>query len=355
MEGPCNARAWEGKLGRDPMARFSTAFRNTTQAGIALLGIGIGGALGWLAIRGADWNGVRDAIADLSPWVLLAAFGLALVSAWLRAMRWRYTWVGYNVSIMRLFLVENASLGINNVSPIRMWDEVASLAMLVVHDKLPAGAVVATIVMTRAQDLVFTLSFVVISLLAAPELTEFARPVVFVSIFFFAMLIIVLNLGRIVQRFPALQRIPGVTSFGGAVNSLWTRKRRLALTFGLTAAYWLTLGPVGWVIGREMGIELSLFHFTLVALGSVFFATATPGLPGAVGTFEFATVRLLSVWDVPQGTALGFSVVLHMVLFLPPVIIAMFVLPREGMVSMATWRDRARRVEEQRATEVPTP
>ena len=337
------------------MATPSKAFRTTTQSGIALLGIGIGGALGWLAIRGADWNGVRDAIADLSPWVLGAAFGLTLASSWLRAMRWRYTWVGYNVSTVRLFGVENASLGINNVSPIRMWDELASLAMLVVRDRLPAGAVVATIVMTRAQDLVFTLSFVVVSLLSAPELTEFARPVAFVSVFFFAMLMIVLNLGWVVRRFPLFERIPGVTSFGGAVSALLARKRRLVLTFGLTAAYWLVLGPVAWVLGRAMGIELSLFHFTLVSLGSVFFATATPGLPGAVGTFEFAAVRLLSVWDVPQGTALGFSVVLHMVLFLPPVIIAMFVLPREGMVSLAAWRDHARSVEEHRATETAAP
>jgi len=153
------------------------------------------------------------------------------------------------------------------------------------------------------------------------------------------MRMIILNLGWIVRRFPVTGRIPGVASFGDAVSSLWARKRRLSLTFDLTAAYWLVLGPVAWVIGRAIGIDLSLFHFTLVSLGSVFFAAATPGLPGAVGTFEFATVRLLSAWDVPQGTALGFS----MVLFLPPVVNAMFVLPREGMLSWAAWHNRARR------------
>lgn len=310
----------------------------------------LGAVLGWSAIQGANWEAVRATIGDIAPWVLPAAFALNLASIWLRAMRWRYTWVSHNVPTVRLFLVENAALGINNVSPLRVWDELASLAMLVIRDKLPPGAVVATLIMTRAQDLGFTLTFVGAGILMAPELREFGPPIATVSAGSFAMLLISLNLRRVVEWVPVLKRIPGVTTFGEAVAALWSRKRRLSLTFGLTTAYWLLLGPLAFVIGRGLGIELSLFQFTLVALGSIFFATATPGLPGAVGSFEFATVRLLSVWDIPQDQAISFAVLLHIVLFLPPVLIAMFVLPREGMLSVAVWR-RAREARVSQAEE----
>ena len=323
------------------MGISSTTVRISTQALVALFGIALGTALGWSAIRGADWAEVWAAIGDMSIWVLPGAFALHLASLWLRAMRWRYTWVSHRVSTLRLFLVENAALGINNISPIRVWDEFASLAMLVIRDKLPPGAIVATLIMTRAQDLAFTLTFVGVGSLMAPELREFGSPIAAVSATVFVMFMVSLNLGRVVEWVPVLKRIPGITSYGDAVTELWVRKRRLTLTFGLTTVYWLLLGPVAYLIGRGLGIELSLFQFTLIVLGSLFFATITPGLPGAVGTFEFATVRLLGIWDVPQDTAISFAVLLHLVLFMPPVVIAMFVLPRDGLLSLPAWR-RAR-------------
>lgn len=312
---------------------------------IALFGIALGIFLGWLAIRGADWSGVKKSLASVPLSTLFLALTISIFSSWVRAMRWRYTWAIETVSTFRLFQVENAALGINNVSPVRMWDEMASLGMLVIRDKLPATMVVATLVMTRAQDLVFTLSFVAVAILIAPELTEFARPLAIMSVLVFFTLIVVLNWGNVVRRIPILKRLPGVTSFGDAIDMLWSKKKRLAFTFFLTASYWLILGPAAFFIGRGMGIELSVFQFTLIALGSIFFATATPSLPGAVGSFEFAAVSLLSLWDVPKETAIGFAVLLHLILFLPPVFIAMIVLPREGIASIGAWRQRTKNLQ----------
>ena len=318
----------------------------------ALLGIAIGVALGWLAIRGAEWAAVKESLRSVSLATLMLALLIALLSSWIRAMRWRFTWASASVSTFRLFQVENAALGINNISPIRMWDEMASLGMLVIRDKLPATTVVATIVMTRAQDLVFTLCFVGLAILIAPELTEFARPLALMSVFVFITLIVVLNWGKVVRRIPVLKRLPGVTSFGEAIDALWAKKRRLAFTFCLTATYWLILGPAAFFIGRGMGIELSVFQFTLIALGSIFFATATPSLPGAVGSFEFAAVSLLSLWDVPKETAIGFAVLLHLILFLPPVFIAIIVLPREGIASISAWKQRARNLQKVKSSDL---
>ncbi|MDE2766225.1 MAG: hypothetical protein OXI25_07350, partial [Chloroflexota bacterium] len=52
------------------------------------------------------------------------------------------------------------------------------------------------------------------------------------------------------------------------------------------------------------------------------------------------------LWDVPQDTALAYAIVLHLTLFLPPILIAAVVLPREGMGSLAALRERRRQAEE---------
>ncbi len=335
------------------MAIPSKAPRLLGQASIALLGLMLGLGLGYLAIRGVDWDGVVDALRRVPLSAAAAAVAIVLASAWLRAWRWRVAFARVPVATFRLFQVENAALGVNNLSPVRIGGEAVSLAILALRDKVAAGAVLATLIMTRALDLIFTLIFIGVSILSAPELTDFARPVAFFSVFVFVLLIAVLNLRFIVRRVPALARLPGVASFEEAIAELWADRPRLAATFGLTAVYWLALAPAGFLLGRSMGIELSLSQFMLVVLGAVFFATAMPGLPGAVGAFEFAVIQLLRLWDVPQDTALAYAIVLHLILFLPPIVIAAVVLPREGIRSLAALKERRRRLAEQRAEEVP--
>ena len=82
-----------------------------------------------------------------------------LFSSFLRAYRWRLMWTSERVTSWRLFTVEMAALGLNNFAPVRLMDEPAVLTMLTLRDKHPAATVVATIVMTRVQDIMFTMAF----------------------------------------------------------------------------------------------------------------------------------------------------------------------------------------------------
>ena len=120
--------------------------------------------------------------------------------------------------------------------------------------------------------------------------------------------------------------------------ALQARKGRIAAAFGLTCAYWLVLGPMGWVIAQGAGIDLSLSKVLVTVLGAMFFATALPGLPGAIGSFEFAVVSLLNLWGIPTEPAVTFAIILHAVLFLPPTLFSIVVLPREGLGSIGAIR-----------------
>lgn len=284
-----------------------------------------------LAIRGAQWHEIKAALAEVSALAVVSSLAIVLLSAFIRAVRWRLTWTGEPVSVGRLFAVENASLGLNNVAPVRLLDEPAIFAMLTLRDGHRGPMVIASVIMTRIQDTAFTLSFVLASVLLVPELKQHAAAVIGMSVFLSTVLLALLNLGWLVEKLPFLGRIPGIEPFGGAVRDLWGRRRRLAVTFALTAIYWLTLGPAALILATSVGIDISLFQATVVVLGATFFATATPGLPGAVGTFELATVEILGLWGVGHAPALLFGILVHLVLFFPSVAIAAMVLPREGL------------------------
>lgn len=306
-------------------------------------------SLGWLAIRGTNWEEVRDALSASSPLMVAVAVALVLVSAWVRAVRWRLLWVKEKVSALRLFWIENAALGVNNFSPIRAMDEALEFGILTLRDRLPGSSVVATMMMCRVQDLAFTLLAITVATATTPVLLRLAPAIVPLSLLFVGWLAIIASLGRIVNRFPRLGRISAVASFAHAVDTLWSRKRRLAVTFSVTGTYWLLLGPAGWAVARSAGIELTFQQAMVTVLGAIFFATALPGLPGAVGTFEFAAVALMELWGVTRESAVTFSIILHAVLFLPPMVFSVVVLPREGLGSIRAFREMRQRALQARA------
>lgn len=301
---------------------------------IVPLGFAVGIWLGAVAVRGIDWTDIRAQISDASLVAIAGAFGLALFSAYVRAYRWRLLFVGHPVRTLRLFLVENASLGLNNVSPVRLLDEPAILTMLTLRDRIPGPLVLATLVMTRMQDLGVTLLFAAIALAVEPTLSARVLPGLIAGLAFAVVLGSLLNIGRLSRRFSLVRRIPGIDHYGEAVATLLERRVRLTSTVLLTGVYWLALGPMAYVLAHGMGVELSMLQSTILVLGAITFATAVPGLPAALGTFELAVVELASIWGVPHSDALGFGLILHVIVFLPPVVIALLVLPREGLSLM---------------------
>ncbi len=84
-----------------------------------------------------------------------------------------------------------------------------------------------------------------------------------------------------------------------------------------------------------MEIDISLLVATLLVIGTLTFVALVPSLPASVGTFEFAVFYLLTTIGVGDGEALGFALVIHVILFMPPILIALIVL--------ATWAITGRR------------
>ena len=81
-----------------------------------------------------------------------------------------------------------------------------------------------------------------------------------------------------------------------------------------------------WVLAYGMGIEISLLLATLLVIGTLTFVAVVPSLPASVGTFEFAVYYLLTAFGIGPVEALGYALVIHAIIFIPPILIALVVL-----------------------------
>ena len=93
------------------------------------------------------------------------------------------------------------------------------------------------------------------------------------------------------------------------------------------------VGITAWVVATAISLSISPMTATLVIMATIFFATAVPAAPSAIGTYEFAVVYVLAYFGVERESAFGFALITHAVFFLPPTIIAAAFLPFEGIVS----------------------
>lgn len=308
------------------------------QGSILLVGVAFSVVLGWLTIQGIEWGRVRERVVEFPLPLLVLALVLLAVSGYLRAVRWRVLWSKERVSALRLFWVENAAIGLNNLSPVRALDEPLILGILALRDRLPGGTIVATMVVTRVLDLAFSLAVIGIAVATLPVLLRYTPIIVGTSLYFIILIAVLLNLRRIIKRFPLLNQLPGISGFQGAIDSLKLDWRRMGVALGFTVVYWLILGPIAWAIAGGVGLDIDPYRLIVTALGAIFFSTALPGLPGALGTFEFAAVTLLAFWGAPKEEALTFAIILHSILFVPPSLVAVVVLPREGIGSITALR-----------------
>lgn len=299
---------------------FKRVWNSYTRLGLGLLS---GAALGWLAVRGIQWGAVGHHFSQLSLSYLVLALAVFLALRVLIAHRWQVLFVEHRQPLWRLFLVQNVGVGTNNVSPVRVLSEAIQWFLLTVRYKVRGGEALATLGMERVLDIVATLSLALLLILIVPISDRGDLwPYIVAGVVFLAgaLFILSLVLWASVQSF--LLRIPPLGSFLRAAAQLARAKAPLTYSLLLTFVYWIGIGLCGWLVAYAMSLDISAAVVTLGLLGTLIFVTALPGMPAALGSFEFGVVYLLRLLGVQQEQAFSFALVLHGLLFIPPTVIA---------------------------------
>ena len=326
-------------------ARLAKRWLWDTHARIAV-GITISLLLGWLSVRGVEWGLVVDQFQSFPIGWAVASLAVLIMSSFVRAYRWQALFVQGKVSLIRLFLVQNTGIGLNSLMPVRVLSEGAQFALLTLRYRVSGGVALATLGVERILDMVVTAALLMAGLTLLPNKGDFLPYVVGAFVVAVASVLAVPFVIWI-SRNPLLSRVPILVATATFLQELTRDKAALTNAFLLTLAHWLMVGLCAWVLAHGMGLGVSPFVATLAILGTLYFATALPALPAAVGTFEFAIVYVLRFFDVPQALAFSYGIVIHAVLFLPPIVVALAVFfsiglrPRNG-------RDSARLLEDEK-------
>ena len=289
-----------------------------------ILGIFAASSIGLWVAGEIEWRTLTIQLDQLSLVYTLMSLALFSMAMALRVFRWQVLFLGEKVPFHRLLLIQNAGIGLNSLSPVRVFGEAAQFVLLTLRYSVKREVAVATLGLQRVLDFVIGGLLLGVGLVFVPALQGFAIYILgFIALAVLSLLAVPLVIWS--KRVPWLNRLPLLVATAGSLRGLMRARFQLASSLGLTLGYWLLLGLSAWVLAFGMGIEISVLVATLLIVGTMGFVGLIPSLPASVGTFEFAVYHLLQVFGVGPAEALGFGLVVHAIIFIPPIVIAVVV------------------------------
>jgi glycosyltransferase 2 family protein len=111
----------------------------------------------------------------------------------------------------------------------------------------------------------------------------------------------------------------------------------ILMVFVTSIIIWLLETGKYWFVMHAFSFHVSFFALMLMN-GIVNLATTIPSAPGYIGTFDAPGIAVLTAYGVQQATAAGYTLVLHVALWLPITLLGAYYLAHEGM----RWSDSLR-------------
>ncbi len=296
--------------------------------GRILVGVAFGVGVAYFIVRGVDWPELLNQLSQFN-WVLMApVFGVVVASNAVRAYRWHMLFHREAPRPTFLFFVENTGQGLNNLAPIRVVAEPIQFGYVSLREGYDRGVVLASIILGRMTDLVVTLGSLAIGFaIFRAEGAAYLRWVILPLI---GLVLIVAAISLYTHKITFFDRFPIFRTYSAAWQDLVGQPRRLISVLAVTLTQWLILGFAAFIVAVDQGIRLAgytndwqLFGVIyVVVIGTMTLGAVLPGLPSGIGPFEAAAVAFLGFYGVPKESALAFGLIIHMGLFIPPIVIA---------------------------------
>lgn len=301
-----------------------------------------------IALYGLDLAHFWEALREANYWWLIPGILVYFITVWVRTWRWQSMLSHMaRVPLRTLFPIVVIGYMGNNVYPARAGEVLRSY-VLRRNCGIAMSASLATVVLERLFDGLVMLLFVAVTLPFAPLPPVFRSLVIgFSALFLCAFLGFVVLAARpqlmsrwytmIVDRFaPGWLRphIHGLfDQFIIGLQSL--RSPRDMITILLTSTFiWLGETLKYWFVMHAFPFEVSFLVLMLMtAIVNLF--TTIPSTPGYIGTFDAPGIAMLTQFGVTHAIAAGYTLVLHVALWLPITLLGAWYMLRQSL----TWRD----------------
>ncbi len=312
----------------------------------------------WLALRGLRLEDFWDAVKQANYIWLLPGIAVYFIGVWVRAWRWHYL-LGpiKKIPTQTMFPITTIGYMGNNIYPARAG-EVLRAVILKRKEGVSVSASLATIIVERIFDGVVMLAFVFVNLPELAKLTGasgFVGSIQEVAIIGTGVFLGALAIFLLAAMFPqvtakfGLQLIERLTperlhaKITGIMHKFLDGLASLRSPFNVLMVFftsviiWLLETGKYWFVMHAFDFSVSFFALMLMN-GIVNLATTIPSAPGYIGTFDAPGIALLTAYGVEHSVAAGYTLVLHVALWLPITLLGAYYLAQEGI----KWSDSLR-------------
>lgn len=319
------------------------------------LGVLLSGGFLYLALRGLGIGDVWEPLKEADYWWILPGVVVYFVGVGVRSWRWHYLLRPVkSISTPKMFPVVAIGYMGNNIYPARAG-EVLRAVVLKRRQGVAISASLATIIVERVFDGVVMLAFVFLNLSELAGLTStsgFIGNIQNLALWgsgaFIGALVVFLVAAMFPERAERVVRglvtrllperyhkkVLGVAlRFLQGLESLRSPQEAL-MVFFTSVVIWLLETGKYWFVMQAFQFRVSFFALMLMN-GIVNLATTIPSAPGYVGTFDAPGIAVLAAYGVARGTAAGYTLVLHVALWLPITALGAYYMLKEGI----RWRE----------------
>jgi glycosyltransferase 2 family protein len=293
----------------------------------AVVGIPVSIVFLVLAIRGTDLSAVWGTLQGVRPLPLLGAVALMGAVYWLQAARWRRI-ADTRLGQRRFFEMVVAGLAVNNVLPGRVGDLLR--ARWVSRGAYSGGRGLATVMLDRAFDILALVTFLLLSLPLVTDAAWVDRIVVGSLIVVVVVWVLILAARSYTRRRPRSRRAHRGLPRRFLRDTLEGLSDPLSLErglvwFAISLAAWGTWAVGAILVGRAVGVELSLVDAIFVT-AALNLGVAIPSSPGFVGTYQWLGVSALALFGVGRAEGLAFAICMQAVWYVPTTIVGAVIL-----------------------------
>jgi glycosyltransferase 2 family protein len=336
------------------------------------LGILISAVFVWYSVQGLELDKFWTAISQANYWWILPGIAIYFVAVWARAWRWHYLLKPIKkISTGAMFPIVAIGYMGNNIYPARAG-EVLRAVVLKRREGVPVSASLATIIVERIFDGVVMLAFVFLNLSELARITGGSGKVGGIDIQQVAIWGTAAFIGALVV-FLLAAMFPQVTSRVGQwfIDRVLPEKLRekvsgimhkfldglaslrsplnILMVFVTSFVIWLLEVGKYWFVMHAFNFDVGFFALMLMN-GIVNLMTTLPGAPGYIGTFDGPGIAVLMAYGIAKPIATGYTIVLHVALWLPITLLGAYYMAKEGI----QWSDTLRaEVEEPKAPKEP--
>ncbi len=313
-----------------------------------LVGFAITALALWLSFRKLDLEVLKKTFFQVNFfWVILALVN-TILTVYALGWRWRILLKPEGkIPLSSLFRLNIISQYTNIIMPARLGEVVRSYLASKQY-KISGAYVVGTVAIEKFLDFIVFVSLWILvpTFFSMQKEVKGYKIALFFSILATLILVLIIWQPKIFLKLISFlsrllpknsrQRVINFLEQGIEAFGLLKRAKTLLLVVALTFGFIVGQVLTNFFLFKAFHLRLS-FWVGLVVLLAIQVGNIPPSVPGKIGIFEYAVILALSVFAISKSQALSYGIMLHVVAYLPKILL--------GFIFIATMKElRPRRV-----------